>query len=73
MNTKNISLKITALLGRAEIPADLFQQLEPGDIVILSQNIHEPLQIIVETEKRFLGYPGLNGIKKAIKIEKKYE
>jgi flagellar motor switch protein FliM len=73
MEIKNIFLNVTVLLGKADMPTDLFQQLEPGDIVILNQDVHVPLQIKVEMEKRFLGYPGLNGIKKAIKIEKKYE
>ncbi|NGX55303.1 MAG: Flagellar motor switch protein FliM [Chlamydiae bacterium] len=69
MNIETIPIEIVALLGKTELPKEVIDQLEIGDILPLDQKTDSPLSLTVDGEKRFSGQPGLSNTQKAIKIK----
>ena len=69
MDTETIPIEVVALLGKAELPKEVIDQLEIGDILPLDQKTTSSLSITVDGEKRFSGQPGLSNTQKAIIIK----
>lgn len=64
-----ISLEITPLLGKAELHAEDYHNLQVGDIIVLEQKAEEPLEILVGDDLILKATPGLYHNHKAIQID----
>ena len=64
-----IPLKVTPLLGRAELNAEEYHSLAVGDVIVLDQKATEPLKVKVGDSLEFEATPGLFHNHKAIKID----
>ncbi|MEX0769784.1 MAG: FliM/FliN family flagellar motor switch protein [Balneolaceae bacterium] len=65
---KQVPAELRVQLGESKVPLRELIQLNEGDLIMLNQQIEEPLQIVVNNRDMMNGYPGtLNG-KKAVKI-----
>ncbi|NGX53362.1 MAG: Flagellar motor switch protein FliM [Chlamydiae bacterium] len=69
MDIEAIPVEVVALLGKSELPKEVIDQLEIGDILPLNQKTDTSLTLTVDGEKRFSGQPGLSNTQKAIKIK----
>lgn len=61
-------LPIVAELGTATITIEEFLQLEVGDVIELTQSIHQPLLVKVGDIPKFIGQPGKRNKKLAVQI-----
>jgi flagellar motor switch protein FliM len=59
---------LRAMLGSARVPAADLARLEPGDIIVLDQEVSEPLRILVGNCERFAGAPGTHGRRVALQV-----
>jgi flagellar motor switch protein FliM len=61
-------LPVIAELGTATITIEEFLQLEVGDVIELTQSIHQPLLVKVGDIPKFIGQPGKRNKKLAVQI-----
>ncbi|MGI6631204.1 MAG: flagellar motor switch protein FliM [Bacillota bacterium] len=61
-----VPLKV--LLGKTQITIQELLNLEPGDVILLDQEIKIPLNVYVGRFKKFMGIPGLKGNRMAVQI-----
>ena len=64
-----VEVEIIAELGKTNIMAEDLLKLDVGDVLVLNQDVGQPLKIYVEGVQKFTGYPGVYKGSKAIKIE----
>ena len=65
---KEMKVKISVLLGGAELSFNQMSKLAKGDVIVLDQKISEPLPVRVEDAEKFKAWPGRHGNSQAIKI-----
>ncbi len=65
---KEMKVKISVILGGAELSFNQMSNLAAGDVVMLDQKISEPLPVWVEDAEKFKAWPGKHGNSQAIKI-----
>lgn len=66
---RELPVEVSVLLGMVELPFTEVAKLRPGDVVILNQQVTEPLTATVAGEKKFLVWPGRVGSQPAVQIE----
>ncbi|NGX61871.1 MAG: hypothetical protein K940chlam9_01360 [Chlamydiae bacterium] len=69
MEIDHIPLKVQVSLGSVSLQSEVVSLLQTGDILLLDQKLDEKLAIKLGGETVFKGIPGLEGIKKAVKID----
>jgi len=62
-------LSVSAELGRADLTVREFLHLRPGDVITLRRAVEEPVELLVEGERKALARPGLRGRKRAVRLE----
>jgi flagellar motor switch protein FliM len=67
---RRIGLDVVAMLGRANMTMGALTELKVGDLVLLDQKIDEPLEVTVDRQRFFMGWPGRIGQRQAIEIAK---
>ena len=55
-------------LGTRDLKIREILDLKKGDVILLDTKVNGKLQIEVGGKEKFLGYPGIVGKKKAVKI-----
>lgn len=73
MDIEEIVLELRPVIGKASLTLEVFLSLEPGDVVVLDQEVNAPIKVQVADEEIFAAYPGVHASYKAIKIEKVHE
>ncbi len=61
-------VELRALLGRALVSAAELAELAPGDVLVLDQEVGEPLRVLVGNVERLAGHPGTVGKRLGIKL-----
>lgn len=61
-------VELRAILGRALVSADELADLAPGDVIVLDQEVGEPLRVLVGNVERLAGFPGTVGKRLGIKL-----
>ena len=59
---------LRATLGTADIPVQDIANLQPGDVIVLDREAHEPLRVRVGNCEKFAAFPGTRGRKMALQI-----
>ncbi len=54
-----VELSITGRIGQAELKLSELLSLKAGDVVQLGQKVHEPIDVIIENEAKFVARPGV--------------
>lgn len=63
-----MTVPIRAILGEASVPASDVAALQPGDVIILGQEVDEPLRMLVGDCERFAGFAGTSGRRLALQL-----
>ncbi|MCR4399243.1 MAG: flagellar motor switch protein FliM [Firmicutes bacterium] len=58
MGLREVPVEVTVELGDAEVTVEELLNLEPGDVVVLRQNIEHELKVYVDGRPKLLGRPG---------------
>jgi len=66
---RDMPVSITVELGRIHLSMSELTSLEPGDVVILEQSVHRPLNVRVGDAVKFRGRPGRLGAHRCLEIE----
>lgn len=59
---------VRAVLGNARVQAVDLANLEPGDVIVLDQEVADPLRVLIGNCERFAGSPGTRGKRLALQI-----
>lgn len=62
-------MSMSAELGRTELTVREFLHLRPGDVITLDREVHDPVDLLVEGERKALARPGLRGRKRAVRLQ----
>jgi len=65
---KQAEITLSTILGESNVSLNRLIELQEGDIIMLNQQIDEPLRIKVNNQIKMNGYPGSMKGKKAVKI-----
>ena len=65
---KQADITLSTILGESSVSLNRLIDLKEGDLIILDQQIDEPLKIKVNNQIKMNGYPGSMKGKKAVKI-----
>ncbi len=65
---KQAEITIKVLLGETDVSLNRLIELKQGDVIMLNQQIDDPLRIMINNRIKMNGYPGSMRGKKAIKI-----
>lgn len=68
IDLKKIEVELIARLGTINISNPELHELQPGDILLLDQKTHQPIDIVIGQEIPFTGIPGVIGKHKGILI-----
>jgi len=60
---------VRAILGRARISAEELAELREGDVILLDQEVGDPIRVMLSNVERFAGHPGTVGRRLGVKIE----
>lgn len=63
-----VNIKLTAVLGRAQLTVNEFLRLGVGDVVTLNEKISSPIKLVVEDEPYYYGKPGILGKSMGVQI-----
>ena len=63
-----MSVRLRAFLGNARVPASDLAHLEAGDVIVLNQEVEDPLRVQVGNCERFAGFPGTRGKRVALQV-----
>lgn len=63
-----VNIKLTAVLGTAQITVNEFLRLGVGDVVTLNEKISSPIKLVVEDEPYYYGKPGILGKNMGVQI-----
>jgi flagellar motor switch protein FliM len=63
-----VNIKLTAVLGRAQITVNEFLRLGVGDVVTLNEKTSSPIKLVVEDEPYYYGKPGILGKNMGVQI-----
>ena len=59
---------VAVILGSADIRVAKLVGVRPGDVIVLSTRIGNPLEVRVNDKVKFRGYPGISNAKLAVKL-----
>ncbi|HWI55127.1 MAG TPA: flagellar motor switch protein FliM, partial [Desulfobacteria bacterium] len=62
------SINLSAVLGTASIKVEELLELQVGDVVMLESKVNQPVEIVVNSKKKFLARPGTSGSRTAVQI-----
>jgi len=65
---KQVDILTKVRLGTTKLPIQQLLNLDKGDLIKLDQHIDKPLNVFVNNKVKMMGYPGLKGGMKAIKV-----
>ncbi|MBN2071845.1 MAG: flagellar motor switch protein FliM [Candidatus Krumholzibacteriota bacterium] len=65
---RKVSLDLSVEIGKTELSLYEAKNLKKGDLIILDNNVREPVDIIVEGIRKFKGIPGHVSGKKAVRL-----
>lgn len=68
VHVRPMSVGIRAFLGSARVPATDLANLQPGDVIVLDQEVEELLRLRVGNCERFAGFPGVRGKRMALQL-----
>ncbi|MBI6872737.1 flagellar motor switch protein FliM [Clostridium aciditolerans] len=63
-----VNIKLTAVLGTAQITVNEFLRLGVGDVVTLNEKTSSPIKLVVEDEPYYYGKPGILGKNMGVQI-----
>jgi flagellar motor switch protein FliM len=61
-------VRLSIRLGTTEVSLQQLSRLRPGDVILLDQRVHEPLQAFVAETEKFHVWPGAVGARQAVEI-----
>lgn len=67
-SVQNVSLCLEAVLGKAVIPLRDFIDLQVGDVIQLSRNVEDPIDLLIEGKPHYKAVPGTFKKNKAVKL-----
>lgn len=67
-NMQNVSLNLTAVLGKAVIPLRGFMDLQAGDVIQLERNVEDPIDLFIAGRLHYKVTPGTFKKNKAVKV-----
>ena len=67
-NLEQSQLSISVKLGTTELNIKKILNLKKGDVILMNTKVNGKLSVAIEDEEKFLGYPGIIGKKKAVRI-----
>lgn len=67
-NIQDVSLCLTAVLGKVVIPLKDFINLQPGDVIQLDRNVEDPVDLFVDSKLHYKAVPGTFKKNKAVKV-----
>ncbi len=62
-------VELVVLLGNTELALTQVEQLRAGDLILLDQEVNQPLQALVSGAAKFQVFPGAQGGRQAVRIE----
>ena len=71
MKIEDLPIAVKAILGKAELPLAAYHALQVGDILILDQEVGQPLSVAFGEDEMVVASPGLFETKKAVRIDGK--
>ncbi len=66
--TNDMKVKLSVLLGEAELTFSQMEKLSVGDVIVFDQKISDPLCVAIEEQQKFTAWAGRHGNNQAIKI-----
>jgi flagellar motor switch protein FliM len=66
---QELPVEISVALGTVQLPIAQLALLAPGDVIILSQRVSEPLHAQVADKQKFRVWPGRIGLRQAVQIQ----
>ncbi|MTK11762.1 MAG: flagellar motor switch protein FliM [Clostridiaceae bacterium] len=63
-----VNIKLTAVLGTAQITVNEFLKLGVGDVITLNEKNSSPIKLVVEDEPYYYGKPGILGKNMGVQI-----
>lgn len=63
-----MTIPIRAVLGSARVPAMDLANLQPGDVLVLDREVHEPVRVFVGNCERFAAAPGTRGRRLGLQV-----
>lgn len=66
---RDLPIEVSVELGLVELTLAQLAGLTPGDLLILSQRVSEPLNVRVDNRPKFRGWPGRIGSRQSLQIE----
>lgn len=67
---ENTYVTVKALLGRSVVTVKDLLELNVGDVIPLSSNINEDLEVVIGQKTKFLGKPGIFGNRYSIQVSR---
>lgn len=65
---RQVSIEVVGMLGDVEMTMRNLKELTVGDVLALNQKIDRPVEVFVDNQKFFAGWPGRVGRKQGIEI-----
>lgn len=65
---QNVTLSMSAVLGKTQIPVKSFIDLQVGDVIRLDQSVNLPLDMYVGGKLHYKVIPGIHNKKKAVQV-----
>lgn len=65
---QNVTLNMSAVLGKTQIPVKSFMDLQVGDVIRLDQSVNLPLDMYVGGKLHYRVIPGIHNKKKAVQV-----
>jgi flagellar motor switch protein FliM len=66
---QNLPVELSVILGQVETTMQRLAELKVGDVLVLEQSVHRPLQTWVGGVPKFRAWPGRRGVRTAILID----
>src|SRR5690606_13938408 len=65
---KGLDMPASVRVGRADIELEESRRLAVGDVLVVDQELAEPLAVVVDDKALFLGRPGRSGGRLAVRV-----
>jgi flagellar motor switch protein FliM len=66
----NIPIEVKAILGQLDLSPSEMREMQPGDIILLDQEIDSPITLQIAGDNKFKAFPGLKEKFKGIILQK---
>lgn len=67
-SVRDLPVDVTVTLGSVELQLSQLAQLNVGDVIVLDQRIHQPLQVSIADQTKLCGWPGRHGNRQVLQI-----